>query len=249
MEHLNHHLDKIGITENGEVSFNLDVFDRLYDANIIITKRLTEKLIEKLVENKEKIILHLTCTGYGASVIEPLVPSLDETYNKFIALINAGFPIEHVVLRIDPCIPTKKGKETMIRVVEKFKDVGIKRVRFSVLDMYNHVKERFKENNIKIPYETFHAPIEKRIDLYNTLIELGVKYNFTVEACGEPDIESIPCISIKDIEILGLSDKIKLIGNKQQRKNCKCPSNKSELIRQHPHRCDNQCMYCFWKNM
>lgn len=36
----------IGITEAGEIAFNLDAFNNLYDCNIIITKRLTDKLIE-----------------------------------------------------------------------------------------------------------------------------------------------------------------------------------------------------------
>ena len=45
------YMQKIGITESGEVAYNLDVFDRLCDANIIITKSLTDKLIDKLVEN------------------------------------------------------------------------------------------------------------------------------------------------------------------------------------------------------
>mgnify|MGYP003328007523 CR=1 FL=1 len=35
-----------------------NIFDKLYDGNIIITKRLTDKLIEKLVENKEKCICY-----------------------------------------------------------------------------------------------------------------------------------------------------------------------------------------------
>ena len=39
----------VGITESGEVAFNLDVFDNLYNANIIITKRLTDNLIKKIV--------------------------------------------------------------------------------------------------------------------------------------------------------------------------------------------------------
>ena len=39
---------KVGITEASEISFFLDAFDRLYDANIIITKRLTNELIDKL---------------------------------------------------------------------------------------------------------------------------------------------------------------------------------------------------------
>jgi DNA repair photolyase len=238
---------RIGITEAGEIAFNLSAFDNLYDGNIIITKRLTDKLIEKLIEYKDKIILHLTCTGYGSSVLEPFVPTVKQTYDKFIELLDKGFPIEHVVLRIDPCIPTEKGMQTMINVVEMFKNCGIKRVRFSVLDMYKHVKDRFHKNGLKLPYETFHASLVDRMMLYNVLNEYGEKYHFDVEACGEPDIKSIPCLSQKDIDILGLTDKINLVGNKEQRKSCHCPSNKTELLRNKPHQCENACLYCFWK--
>ena len=241
---------KIGITESGEVSFNLDVFDRLYDGNIIITKRLTTALIDKLVEHKDKIILHLTCTGWGATELEPFVPKLETTRKKFGELIEKGFPIEHCVLRIDPCVPTKKGIEVMCGVVRTFSDTGIKRVRFSVLDMYDHVKKRFKEKGLEIPYETFHAPLEVRKKMYDILVGLGQKYGFEVEACAEPGIESISCLSQKDIDILGLTDKITLVGNKEQRSNCHCPSNKQELIKSEDKakRCHNHCLYCFWRD-
>lgn len=241
---------KIGITESGEVSFNLDVFDRLYDGNIIITKRLTTALIDKLVEHKDKIILHLTCTGWGGSELEPFVPKTQTTRKKFGELIEKGFPIEHCVLRIDPCVPTKKGIEVMCGVVRTFSDTGIKRVRFSVLDMYDHVKKRFKEKGLEIPYETFHAPLEVRKKMYDILVGLGQKYGFEVEACAEPGIESISCLSQKDIDILGLTDKITLVGNKEQRSNCHCPSNKQELIKSEDKakRCHNHCLYCFWRD-
>ena len=84
-------LDKsqlIGITEASEIAFNLDAFDYLYDGNIIITKRLTNALIDKLVEHKDKIILHLTVTGYGSSVLEPFVPKMEVTRKKFGELLN-----------------------------------------------------------------------------------------------------------------------------------------------------------------
>lgn len=238
----------VGITEASEVSFNLDVFDRLYDANIIITKRLTNALIDKLIENKDKIILHLTCTGWGGSELEPFVPNMYYTRKKFGQLLERGFPIEHCVLRIDPCIPTKRGVEAMCGVVRQFSDTGIKRVRFSVLDMYDHVKKRFKEKGLEIPYETFHAPLEVRKKMYDVLVGLGLKYGFEVESCAEPDIESVPCLSQKDIDILGLTDKIKLIGNKGQRSNCHCPSNKQELIKEgFKKKCGNGCNYCYIK--
>lgn len=238
---------RCGITEAGEIAFNLSAFDNLYDCNIIITKRLTDKLIDKLVENKDKIILHLTCTGYGSTILEPFVPTVEQTHEKFLRLIEKGFPIRQVVLRIDPCIPTEKGKQTMINVIESFKNDNIMRVRFSILDMYKHVKERFVDKGLPIPYDTFHAPLKDRMEMYDILKAYGSTFNFDVEACGEPGIDSISCLSQKDIDILGLTDKITLIGNKEQRKSCHCPANKTELLRGKPHRCENSCLYCFWK--
>lgn len=235
-------MDKIGITEAGEVAFNLDVFDRLYEGNIIITKRLSDKVIEKLVEYKDKIILHLDCTGFGGSVVEPFVPTVEQTYEKFKTLIGFGFPLSHVVLRIDPVIPTNKGIEVARKVLEVFRDTGIPRIRFSVLDMYNHVKDRFKEAGFPIPYETFHAPYEVRLKIY----EMFKSYGADIETCAEPGFPETSCLSQKDIDILGL--RITLEGSKGQRKNCGCPANKTELIKGKPHQCEHKCTYCFWKD-
>ena len=120
----------IGICESTDPSWHLEIFDNLYSGNIIITKRLTDKLIDKLVENKDRCILHFTVTGFGDTKVEPLVPSVEQSFKKFKKLIEDGFPIEHVVLRIDPIIPTDKGINTALRVIDVFKNCGIKRVRF-----------------------------------------------------------------------------------------------------------------------
>lgn len=246
---------RFGTTEISDPSFHLDIFDRLYEGNLIITKRLTPKLIEKLVENKNKIILHLTVTGMGGSKIEPLVPIKEVTYNNFLKLIELGFPIEQVVLRIDPIVPTEKGTETALKVIELFSDVGIKRVRISFLDVYSHVLERFKENMINLPYETFNAPKSLRIASYEKILNKCKELGLELEMCGEEpleinskSIETIPCLSQKDIDILGLTDKIILVGNKEVRKHCGCSINKTELIKDKPHQCNNGCLYCYLKN-
>lgn len=246
----------IGITEVGDPSFRLDIFDKLYDGNIIITKRLTNKLIEKLVENKEKCILHFTVNGMGGSKIEPLVPTVETSFSKCVELVNKGFPINQIVLRIDPIVPSDKGIKTAINVLETFKEIGIKRVRISFLDMYNHVKERFAKENVKIPYENFHASNNDRCKGFLEIKENAINMGYeSVEICGEPDFgidlgdSASSCISQKDIDILGLTEKINLINEKGQRKTCHCPSNKKELITgEKPHRCKNSCLYCFWKD-
>ena len=241
---------RIGTCESNEIAFNLDAFDRLYKGNIIITKRLTDKLIEKLIEHQDKVILHLTCTGMGRTRIEPFVPSVEETHDKFVKLIEGGFPISHVVLRVDPIVPTQKGVETAMHVLKRFEGLGIKRVRISFLDNYKHVQERFKEENIPILYDgSFHAPLAERLDALEKIKQCAFERGFeSVEACGEPGIESIPCLSQKDIDILGLSDEIELVGSAEQRKSCGCPSNKTELLKVKPKQCEHKCIYCYWHN-
>ena len=244
---------RFGTTEISDPSFHLEIFDNLYAGNLIITKRLTDKLIDKIVENKEKIILHCTVTGMGGSKIEPLVPKKEWSYQQVKKLIDKGFPVKQIVLRVDPIVPAEKGVETAISVIELFRDLGIKRVRISFLDMYEHVKERFKNENIKLPYNTFHADEDNRWKAFSKIFEVCQMLDMRLEMCGEPPVgepfefKTTPCLSQKDIEILGLTDKITLVGNKNARTHCGCSENKTELIKDKPHQCNNKCLYCFWR--
>ena len=245
-----------GTTEKSDPSFHLDIFDRLYEGNLIITKCLTDEMIDKLIENKEKCILHMTCTGYGSTRIEPNVPLPEWTHEQILKLIENGFPLEQIVLRVDPIIPTEKGINRALSVIELFKDTGIKRVRISFLDMYYHVKNRFHENNIKLPYFDFHAPEEMRVSAYIKVKELCDNYGMALEMCGEvpltineETIKTTPCLSQKDVDILGLTDKIVLVENDSARTNCGCAKNKTDLISGIPHQCSNACKYCFWKSL
>ena len=240
----------IGITETNDPCFHLDLFDNLYDANIIITKNLSNKLIDKLVEHKNKCILHCTCTGFGSTKIEPFVPDVEQTLKQVKKLIENGFPVKQIVLRIDPIIPTDKGVDTAIGVLEKFNGLGIERVRISFLDMYNHTKERFINNNIKLPYDTFHADADIRKKSFSKLYNHAITNGYIIiQTCGEPDFENTPCISQMDIDILGLTDVIHLEGNKKQRTHCSCPSNKRQLIswEKSKIKCSNGCLYCYMK--
>jgi DNA repair photolyase len=240
---------RIGTCESGEIAFNLDAFDRLYNGNIIITKRLTDKVIEKLVEHQDKIILHLTVTGFGGSRIEPFVPTVEDTHSKLVKLINAGFPVSHIVIRVDPIVPTERGMNTALDVIAAFGGLGIKRLRFSFLDNYKHVKSRFSKEGIPELYNgEFHAPLEERLSCAKKIEEIAHDAGFeSIEVCGEPGIESISCLSQKDIDILGLTDKITLDGSAEQRDSCGCPANKTELLKIRPHQCEHKCLYCYWK--
>ena len=113
------------------------------------------------------------------------------------------------------------------------------------LETVSKVVERYKSidartQDLMLTEEGFNK-------LYSNALLFGYKI---VETCGEPDFESTPCLSQKDIDILGLTDKIILKGNKEQRTHCSCPSNKRQLITWEKSRikCGHNCLYCYMKD-
>ena len=238
---------KFGITEAGDAGLDYTWVNKLLKGNIIITKHLTTKnvkLINLLIENKDKIILHVTCTGYGGTKMEPNVPKPFEVYQGVRELIDKGFPVNHIVLRTDPIIPTKKGIERVIEPWVLFEDTGITRVRYSIIDMYAHVKERFLREYGKLPFEGFKAPQYMIKDLLTAIQDYRKSYDF--EACAEYLPDRIGCISKRDYDILGLDTSDIEVGG-YQRKSCACCAGKTELL-SNKKRCPSGCLYCYWKD-
>lgn len=257
-------MEYFGTTETFDPCFDFSWVKNLKKANIIITKRLTHEFIGYLTqpEVQKCCILHLTDTGLGGSILEPLVPDSLSKRKMLDILISKGFPIKQVVLRLSPIIPTHKGLETMYSVFDTYKDSGISRIRFSTLNMYPHVKDRFRALGIKLPYNSYSCPQDMRDDMMNLIsmyfdIDLGGQW--VEDKCAEIDltartIERLGCISQKDLDILGVQ--MKLTGKGKQRNSCLCPNNKRQIIDIKKDksgkpifgRCDHSCLYCYWKD-
>lgn len=238
---------KVGVTEAGDAGLDFSWVDRLYDVNVIITKHLTTKntcLIRALLDHSDKIILHCTCTGYGGTKIEPNVPTPIEVYDGVRYLIDCGFPISHIVLRTDPIIPTEKGLQNVNSVWKLFSDTGIKRCRYSVIDMYPHVKDRMRKELGAVPFESFRAPDYMLEMVRNAIAANKGLYEF--ESCAENLPDQVGCISEKDFDVLG-ADFHESNGG-FQRKGCLCVAGKTELLN-HKNRCGSGCLYCYWKDI
>lgn len=236
-----------GITEAGDAGLDLSWANKLLEGNIIITKQLTcdnGKLINLLLKNQERIILHITCTGYGGTKMEPYVPKPFKVYQGARELIKMGFPVKQMVLRIDPIIPTKKGIEHIIEPLSLFKDIGIERVRYSIIDMYNHTKNRFLKEFGELPFDGFQAPDYMVKNVLKTINPYRETYTF--ESCTENTPDKVGCISIKDYEILGLDTSDVIIGG-FQRAGCMCCAGKTELLN-NKKRCPSGCLYCYWRD-
>lgn len=234
---------KIGITERGDAGIDFSWVDKLLDMNIIISKNLNQTLIKHLIENKDKVIFHMTCTGFGNSIIEPNVPSLDETYSQVLKLIKEGFPVEQIVLRVDPIIPTSEGIRRAQNVLWMFQKTGIKRVRYSFIDLYPHVRERFERAGIQVPFEGFSCSKEMADKVLSMLGLYSHIYEY--EACAENTPHQLGCISQKDFNILKVKFTPEVGGF--QRKGCMCAAGKTELLNSKK-RCPHKCLYCYWRD-
>ena len=248
----------VGITEGYDPSYDMRWKKSRCSMNIVITKRLTDDVIYGLLDLKSNTILHLTCTGLR--LLEPYAYSILDQLNQVNNLIKLGFPKEQVVLRIDPIVPMPNST-TARYIIETFceksliydKDIPL-RVRFSFMDMYPHVKKRFNEASITLPYETFNAPSYLIEDIMKLLLGCATKYNIKLETCAEGSYSSliptelrVGCVSENDVRALQLKPEDVFEGQNNQRKFCMCCSSKVELIPVKK-RCPNQCLYCYWKD-
>ena len=145
---------RIGVTESGDAAIGLSWVQKMgtVDGAVVITKQITHGFLDAVLDHQKKLIVHATLTGYGGSVLEPCVPTPDEQFEAVQALVDSGFPQEKIVIRVDPLIPTEKGLNKALKVIETCMDDGFRRYRVSVLDMYRHVRNRFRSIGLPLPY-------------------------------------------------------------------------------------------------
>ena len=253
---------RIGITERGDAGINLAWVPKMSTVSgiVLITKNITKEFSSTVLDlhNKgHKIIVHCTCTGYGATALEPNVPTYMEQLNALKRLIIAGFPAENCVLRIDPIFPSEKGLKRVHEVLKYFYflNTGVTRIRVSVVDEYKHVKERYRQHKWTPLYgDNFQANDEQQQYVIDNL----AMYQQTYEICAENRLyqlavnkypylfEVAGCISNKDLQIMNTTV-IEMHLNPQNRNGCHCLSCKYELLTERKP-CPNGCIYCFWKN-
>lgn len=254
---------KIGITERGDAGIDLSWKDKLdtVDGAILITKNITDKFMWHVLRTDKPLIIHVTCTGYGGSPLEPNVPNYKYQINKAIALINAGFPASRMVLRVDPIFPTPKGIARASMVLDEYGrtlyHMGVNRIRVSILDEYKHVKQRFIDHGWYSIYgDKFQASDEQIMEVAKLLDD----YNFFFETCAESklagysniskydNIQEVGCISTRDLDRMDINhDGLAMYENPQNRRGCHCLSCKTELLTNRK-QCPHGCVYCYWKN-
>lgn len=243
----------IGFTEAGDGGIDLWWKLRLpkLDGIVLITKNLTPRAQDAILPVAAKAIVHATCTGYGGTVVEPNVPDYKTQLRRAQNLVNNGFPMSHMVIRVDPIIPTPKGIALAKTVMETAYDMGFRRFRISIIDMYPHVRDRFRAAGLPLPYgDNGFNPSPSQVGAVDDMVlELKTaRPDIIIESCAEKDLQNtdhVGCLSAKDMVLMGL-DPSKADAAGHQRSTCLCCSAKTELL-DNKHPCPHQCLYCYWR--
>jgi len=234
----------IGITERGDAALNLHEWikahdDKGVDFTIAITKA-PHILLDNIKILPANLIIHATITGWGGTTVEPNVPLWSKEIRAYQELVRLLGP-NKVVLRIDPIIPIKEGIEIAV-TLSKY---CMGRLRVSILDFYNHVRDRLHVKNAYVhdalaPFygNSIHLPQYERAKI--------LKLFPAAEICGEPGFTSVGCVSAYDYKALGLHPPLNQVIGKQ-RKDCACLSTKTELLT-NKKQCLHGCVYCYWRN-
>ena len=243
---------RIGITERGDAGLDLSWIYRLHeiDGAILITKNANEAFRNAVLTSPKPIIVHATCTGWGGTYMEPAVPFYKQQLDNICKLINAGFPKNRIVLRIDPIIAYEDGFERFKMVLDEATALGLipgVRVRVSFCDNYPHVKDRLLDIG-KEPFYNGRFNVDQS-SVWDVQIEL-MNRDLVVETCAEPayaceQFKQVGCVSETDLAIMGLAGTQTGV-NPQNRHGCLCLNCKYELLNNKA-RCPHGCLYCYWK--
>ena len=246
----------------GDAGVDLSWVEKLdrVDAAVLITKCVSPDFFDAALEHKDRLIVHATITGYGHSALEPNVPTPYEEFAAIMELVKAGFPMEKIVIRIDPIIPTEKGLSVAYRTMISFMEMGFQRYRVSVIDMYPHARSRFKKAGLPLPYgDSGFAPSQAQLSKVDDMLRQAKQFwegldngkVLRIESCAEPGLTepiACGCISDYDLNLLGFSEDAESNGAGYQRKGCMCYAGKTELLK-HKTRCPHGCLYCYWKDI
>ena len=228
------------------------------DALYIITKHDCLPMRRILSIQKPKII-HFSITTLGNTKYEPGVMKWQDMIERVGKFIKQGLDPNMVTLRVDPIVPGVTKINEVEALIKRASELGIKNVRFSVMDYYKTTSIFMK--NLGYNYEEHgyvknsngefytHAKPEVIKGISEKMLQIANKYGVKLSTCAEPGaiqgISKQGCLSVQQINsILGTHIEDKGTANSKQRPLCSCYGGKVDVLR-YDQKCASSCMYCY----
>jgi hypothetical protein len=233
--------DKFGRTFSGTD------FNALY----IITKH-DGLPIENLLKHKIPKIIHFSITGLGGTKYEPGVMKPNDLLDRIQAMLKLGLDPESVTIQIDPIVPGVTSTKMIENIVKRASEMGIKTIRFSIMDQYKTTKKYMEE--LGYDYSKFydgvsmHARDDVREQIETFMDSLIDKYGVTMSTCAEPlssnsRIKRDACLSVNAVNNM-LGTNVPQSAGTGKRKLCSCFGGKTDLLK-YDNVCASSCAYCY----
>lgn len=227
------------------------------DALYIITKHDGLPMRRILSIQKPKII-HFSITTLGNTKYEPGVMKWQDMIERVGKFIKQGLDPNMITLRVDPIVPGVTKINEVDALIKRASELGIKNVRFSVMDYYKTTSIFMK--NLGYNYEEYyvkrdggefytHARPDVIKGISEKMLQIANKYGVKLSTCAEPGvmpgITKQGCLSVQQINnILGTHIEDKGLANSKQRPLCSCYGGKVDVLR-YDQKCASSCMYCY----
>ena len=226
--------------------------------------------MERLLKTKIPKLIHFSITGLGGTKWEPGVMKSKDLLDRIQEYINIGLDPNIVTVRIDPIIPGVTKKEDIEYIIKRASEMGIKRIRFSVMQIYSDIVPLL--NNMG--YDMYRYYNKQDIDdllsgalrartgqnvvhcmpvmfdgITNFLLEMKAKYGVTLGSCAmpmdKPGISKEGCLSVDAVNrMLGTSIPDRGTENNRSRKECSCFGGKVDML-SYNDKCASHCIYCY----
>ena len=209
----------------------------------------------KLLETKIPKLIHFSITGLGGTQYEPGVMKFNDLLDRIQDYIAQGLDPNCITIRIDPIVPGVTKFEDIETIVKRASEMGIKRIRFSVMDAYPNTKAAMSSLGYdfdKYYGGNFFAKKNYIDEIADFMLSMAKKYNVTLGTCAESlvraGISKEGCLSVGAVNnMLGTSIEDKGTDNNDQRKLCSCYGGKIDAL-QYNNKCASHCIYCYAKH-
>lgn len=207
--------------------------------------------LKNLLEYKIPKLIHFSITGLGGTIWEPGVMKYNDLLDRIESFIKQGLDPEMVTVRIDPIVPGVTKLSDVENIVKRSSEMGIKNIRFSVMDQYSTTKKFMEELGYDYSKYYDNGKLHARPDVLqrieNRMLQLKEKYGVKMSTCAEPfniaGISKEACLSVSAINnMLGTSIPETMTG--KQRALCSCYGGKTDLLR-YDNKCASSCIYCY----
>lgn len=246
---------KNGITKYYKITKGLKGKD--FAGLYIITKHDGLPILD-LLQTKIPKLIHFSISTLGGTQYEPNTMQYNTFLDKIADYIKQGLDPESVTIRIDPIVPGVTKEEDIENVVKRASELGIKRIRFSVMDGYACTVKAMKQYtdydfsqhyDINADKVSFHAKKSTIDSICDFMLTLKDKYGIELGTCAEPlvrkGINREGCLSVSAVnKMLGTSIEDKGNENNQYRPDCTCFGGKVDALA-YSNQCVTSCGYCY----